>query len=498
MTCISHSVQIQSLEQEMSRALPVVRQCLNSHDPTIRKIPPQILIVIASHLITDAAFIVTTTHVCHHWRGILLSRPNLWTRPNFAREKQALSFLQRSGQLLIHVDLATTSPSQSLINLLCLHSARVHTLKIGRFAGLQKLLHQPLTSLRSFEVATPDDWDKILAMRSAAREFPTLTSLAISHNPSGLAFRGSRITRLSVSMSNLGGSEVAELLSLLRSCALLEELHIDNKTGLEGCLLILPKEVIPLPRLRCFAQTLYNWNRTGIINNLCLPPSCSVAFKFQPGRANGYLPLYLPCVGNNSYFTNVKRLKVVYTDGHLGRKVCIILDLINDRGTRFVVVTEYFNDALSLSGGEHSWGGGIALSTSLVEVLYVDGHRHMPLENFQCLTTLILTGAAVRTYLDLLVEPKNLYTCKSLRALVLSITPGLPTSYLVRCLLKAAQTRAKAGHPLRTVTFACSSTLAPTDLAVLEGLRKCVERVELLLGDDTLDWNLDKYFLNCV
>jgi len=482
----------------MSRTLPVVRRCLNSHDPTIRKIPPQILVIIASHLTIDAAFVATITHVCHHWRDILLSCPSLWTRPNFAREKQALSFLHRSEQLPIHVDLTSTSPSQSLIELICLHSARVHTLKIGRFAGLQKLLHQPLTSLRTFEVATPDDWAQILAMRSAAREFPTLTSLTIRNNPGGLAFRGSRITRLSVLMLRFDNLEVADLFSLLRSCALLEELNISNKTGLEDSLLLLPNEVISLPRLRFFAQSLYDWHRIGIISNLHLPPSCSVVFHFHAGRTNGYPQLCLPCIRNMSYYTNVKRLKVVYAEGCLGRKAGITWDLINDRGARFIVMTESFNDALSLPGGEHTWGGGIAPSMSPVEVLCVSGHRHVSLEICRSLTTLILAGTIVQMYLDFLANPQNLNTCKSLRALVLFVAPGPPRFDLVRLLLKAVRIRAKAGHPLRTVTFACSSVLAPTDLAALEELRGCVARVELLLGDDTLDWNLDNYFLNGV
>jgi len=88
--------------------------------------------------------------------------------------------------------------------------------------------------------------------------------------------------------------------------------------------------------------------------------------------------------------------------------------------------------------------------------------------------------------------------CENLRALVLSVAPGLLRSDLVKCLLKSAQTRAKAGHPPRIITFACSSMLAPTDLVALEGLRECVERVGLLLGYDTPDWSLNEYFSNCV
>ena len=105
----------------------------------------------------------------------------------------------------IHVDLTSTSPSQSLIGLLCLHSVRVYTLKIGRFDGLRKLFCLPLASLKTLEVATPDEWSRVLAVRSAAREFIAPASLTIRNSSGALAFRGSRITHLRVVLTVLSG-----------------------------------------------------------------------------------------------------------------------------------------------------------------------------------------------------------------------------------------------------------------------------------------------------
>ena len=489
------SVQVQSFEQEMSKTLAMVRRHLNSHNPTIHKIPAQILVMIASHLKVNAAFVTKVTHICHHWRVTLLSCPHLWTYPNFAREEQARSFLHRSEQLPIHVDLIATSPSESIIELLCLHSARMHTLRIGHFAGLHKLLYQPLESLRTLEVATPEKFEQVLAMRSAARNFLVLTTLIVRHNPGGLGFRGSGITYLCVGIPELDCFQVAELISLLRSCVLLEVFQIENGKGLETGLLLLPNDIITLPHLRSFTQTLDNgWHRTGMIGNLHLPPICSVVLRCMIGPTNGYPPLKLPYLRDMSYLTNVKRVKAVFVEGCLGRKASIILDFVNDRGIRLTTTTEFFNHAVNIS--EEPAGEMIRLPASAVEVLCVHGHRYITLEDYRSLTTLILSGTIAHLYLELLAEPKNYDTYKKLGTLVLFVAPSLSRPDLVRLLLKAVQTRAEAGHRFKTITFVCPHALAPNDLTALRGLGECVERVELLLGNDPLDWTFDKYFLN--
>ena len=51
----SHPVQMQSFEQEMSKTLAMVRRHLNSRNPMIRRIPSEILTLIASNLEINAA-----------------------------------------------------------------------------------------------------------------------------------------------------------------------------------------------------------------------------------------------------------------------------------------------------------------------------------------------------------------------------------------------------------------------------------------------------------
>lgn len=494
----SHSLQLQSFEHAMSKALAMVRRHLNSHNPTIRKIPSEILIMIASHLKADATLITKATHVCHHWRATLLSCPALWTHPDFSRGNQALSFLDRSKLSPIHLDLKNTALSDSLVDLLCQHATRVDTLKINRCDRLQKLFHLPMASLKTLEVVTPDNWFFTRSMRLEAREFPALTSLTIEHNPGALAFRGSLITHLRVSTSNLH-HEITYLPDLLRSCALLERLEIENRGDLENSLQLLPDEVIPLPHLRTFTQTLHHDRHTpGIINELDLPPSCSIVLRCIAGPTNGHPPLDLPALRNTSYFTNPKRLKVVYAGECLGGDASFTLDLVNDRGTRFTATTEFTNFAVSFTPqhSEHPKDDRIEHSMPGVEVLCVGGYRYVSIERFRSLTTLILSGSVIHLYLEFLAGPKGRYVYENLQKLVLFVVRSRFAPTPVRHLPDVARIRAETGLPLRMVTFASPSVLSAIDLMLLEEVRAYVERVDLLLGNDALDWNLDKYYLN--
>jgi len=478
----------------MSKALAMVRRRLNSHSPVIRKIPPEILIMIASHFKLNAAIITKATHVCHDWRVTLLSCPGLWTHPDFALENQASLFLRRSEPLPIHVDLTKTFSSHYLIGLLCLHSTRVCTLRIGCFDGLHELFHQPLASLRTLEVATPDEWFQAQAVRSTAREFVALVSLTV-HNTGALGFRGSHITHLRIAIPHLA-SEVTQIPGLFRTCVLLEELEVENESGLESGLRLIPDEVIPLPHLRSFTQTLHcDKHMAGIIDNLHLPPSCSVVLRCVRDMVNGYPRPSLPDCRNTSYITNAKRAKVAYAEGHRGRKASVTFDFIGAGGTRFTAITEFVNYAIDLSDEGHT-NLRVGLTMSGIEVLCLYGHKYVSLESYKSLTTLIISGPVVHLYLRSLEESELRDACESLHTFVLFVPPDPFMSSLVRRLLNISHARAKAGLPFRTVTFAHPFELAPDDLKVLEGLRGCVGRVELLLGDDTLDWNLDKYFLN--
>jgi len=365
------------------------------------------------------------------------------------------------------------------------------------FDAFQELFRRPMASLKTLEVVTPDSWVFAYNLRPAIREFPALASLIVRHNPSALAFRGALITHLRVTISGLS-LEVMHLTGLLQSSALLETLEIESEGEVESGLRLLPDEVIPLPHLRSFTQTLHrDQHAAGIINRLDLPPSCSVVLRCIAGPTNGCPSFDLPNLRDTSYFTNLKRLKVVHVGGCPGSEASFTLDLINDRGTRFTATIKFNNFAASPldEDREHPKDDKIEASMPGVEVLCVNGDRYVPMGSCSSLTTLILSGTIVHFYLDLLAESGGHNAYRNLHTLVLFFSSQF-TPNPVKYLLKTAQTRAQAGLPLRAITVACPFELAPNDLEVLEELKAYVERVELLLEDNTLDWNLDKHFLN--
>ena len=65
---------------------------------------------------------------------------------------------------------------------------------------------------------------------------------------------------------------------------------------------------------------------------------------------------------------------------------------------------------------------------------------------------------------------------------------------ILRTLLIIAQRRKAAGSPFRTVSLFLLED--PGLKQVLEELEECIERFEVTVGDNVLEWDVDKYFLD--
>ena len=478
----------------MSRTLALVRRHLNSHSPTIRRIPPEILIAIASHLKTDATLIVKVTHVCHHWRVTCLSCPGLWTYIDFTRWTEALTFFERARPLPIHANLKSAYHHKILVDFLCQHDTCLRTLKINRFNGLQNLFLQPLASLKTLEVITHDHWLLADDTHPPARDFPALTSFTVRHNIGALAFRGALITHLHITVSSSTSYQnMRHLSDLLRSCTLLKDFGIEISGWLEENRQLRFDEVIPLPHLQSFTQTLH-WDRhtARIMDSLDLPPSCSVVLRCLADERYNRSSFLLPDLRDTSYFANLKRLKLSLTPD-LKNKISHTLVSINDKGTQFTAKMGFKNVGLIPLVAEIE-DAKIEPSIPGIEVLCIDCTGCLPLERFSSLTTLALSGSSGFSQLEFLAELGDPYTHRNLHTLALYTEQDEWSPDPMTCLLTIAKSRAQAGLPLRTITVA-SPELAPGNSEILEEVRGYVERLELLLGDDALDWDIDKYFL---
>ena len=480
----------------MSKAMAMVRRHLNSYNSTICRIPPEILIMIASRLKSNAFLITRITHVCHRWRVTFLSCPDLWTHPNFARWAEALTFFDRASPHPINVNLRRTHYRALLVDILCQHDTRVRALEISRFEGFQDLFLKPLASLKTLEVISQNNWFFGDDARPLARNFPALTSLTVRRNRGALAFRGPLIAHLHITLSL--SQELGHLPDLLRSCTLLEDFEIEIEEWLKESRELCFDEVIPLPRLQSFTQSLhFDEHTAGIMNSLDLPPSCSVVFRCIAGEKDDCPSFALPDLRDTSYFTNLKRLKISLTQGWPGNEISHTSVSINDKGTRFTARSEFkiFGDIPLANRVEHLKDPKIEPSISGIEVLCIDSPGYVPLEGFSSLTTLALSRISGFSQLKPLAELGDPHAHRNLHTLVLYAEQDKWFPDPVTHLLAIAKSRAQAGLPLRAVIVA-SSELTPRNSDILDEVRAHVGRLELLLGDGVLDWDLDKYFLS--
>ena len=70
------------------------------------------------------------------------------------------------------------------------------------------------------------------------------------------------------------------------------------------------------------------------------------------------------------------------------------------------------------------------------------------------------------------------------------------TPRILRPLLSVAEMRKEAGFPFQSVSLFLRYGLECHPAWVSKGLRRRVKRLEVVVGDDILDWDVDKYFLD--
>ena len=148
-----------------------------------------------------------------------------------------------------------------------------------------------------------------------------------------------------------------------------------------------------------------------------------------------------------------------------------------------------------------------------VEILCIDGHTleevgGVTIEflkvalGFGSVRTLILSRNAVGPCLLALDQDPGT-SDRSRRSLLihtLIIHPGSERCQLndevLQPLLSVAQKRKVVGFPFRSISLFFRGDPQRDWDEVLDELRKNVEKLEVFMGDDALDWDVDKYFLD--
>ena len=536
-SCPHPHLQIKAIEDDIRVAFAILRRHINLLESPLYRLPPDLLPEVASHL-TSEGDLVNATHVSHHLRNTLLSFPCLWSHLNFKHETRAHGFFERSGQASLHVDMAPEA-ARTVTSLAELRkqSKRIATLKLRHWLIQKKFLSEPLPSLKRLEIYLyleryDDEWDEerddawdeewdittpILGpmKKATSWSFPSLTSLIIfGLDPT--PFHAPNLTRFKF-WDLVGLINTEKLIVFLNDCPLLEHIDISyvDKFGL-GTKSDL---VVSLPSLRTYTQTDFGEVcPLTVFNTFSFPPFCSVTLRSQDDR--GMTPaadsVLLP-FKNPGYLAEIKRVKLRTTDGVGGGEVAEVLELINAKGTRVCserMITERKHRSLMIHG--RIFAINVAhlnflqhINCQSVEILCIDGNASeyvggvaveffKEVLGFGDVRTLILSRGSVGPCLLALDEdlgkPDRRRWFLSTHTLIIHLgleQRGLHNKVL-RPLLSIAQKRKMVGFPFKSVSLFLPSGLDET----LDNLRSCVEKLEVVLRDDALDWDVDKYFLD--
>ena len=216
----------------------MVRTIRNTYVP-INRLPLEVLSRILEHRSSERE-LVAATHVCQHWRSVLVSDPSLWTCFKFQyspNHDRTLVYLERSKSALIDISVMIRIPQDvDTLGYLAPNIARTRSLSIhARHDDRPPLLHfcNPAPSLRRLEIHS---FEGVLSLPSnfLAQQAPSLRSLTLSYArpASDHFFPLPNLTEFDIYL--LEGGEpfrMGALLQFFSNSPLLQRIHINIRGG---------------------------------------------------------------------------------------------------------------------------------------------------------------------------------------------------------------------------------------------------------------------------
>ena len=513
----------------MCVTLAMLRRHINPLESPLYRLPPDLFPEVASQLASETD-LVNATHVSYHLRNTLLSHPSLWSHIDFRDETRARAFFERSGRTPLHVDMfIDTTRTAGLSTELHQQSERIATLKLPYWSVQKAFLSVPLPSLRrldiSYQYYYDNDWDENedwdidwesweTTEEAAPWSFPSLTSL-ILHNLIPIPFFAPHLTCLKF-RDEASTTDTDKLLSFLDNYPLLEHIDISYKDRFRNKRDL----VVSLPNLRTYTETAFDGEcPLTVLNMLSLPPFCSVTLKFRNCGTTAEPDNILPDFKNPDYLAEIKRVKFKTMDDADGNEVVGTLELVNAKGTTVCSERTDLKKKGCQSRGQN-YPHNIThlnflrnLDGRRVEILCIDGcpqRDEAAVEflkeglGFRNVRVLILSRGAVEPCLSTLNKDPGAdghsQWISPIHTLIIHPDSDLPLylhNQLFRQLLSIAQKRKVAGFPFGSVSLFLQDGLGcGWDEDSELKLGECVEKVEVVRGDDVLDWNVDKYFLD--
>ena len=542
--------QLEALDNTLLVSLsPLLRRHINSRKPPIYRLHPELLSAVASHIESESD-LVCATRISSRWRDALHSHSSLWAHLDFEYIGRALAFLKRSKSAALHVNLSGDGETSPSIEPLLPHTARIVTLGSVDRKDQKKLLSQPMPSLRRLEISDSfyDDDDSDDSDESdesggsddsngsndtvnvtASWSFPSVISLAV-HNTYPIPFHVPRLTCFKFRFVHPtdDGAMLESLLDFLHDCPLLEDLEISYPEDF----LSANDEVISLPNLRVYTQNMlpgYGAYSLGVFNMLSFPPSCAVTLRSWTNSDMGLgTANIIPPLKNPKYLAGIRRVKISMTLGSgFDPNVLGTLQLVNDQGSRVRLereisepVTYQRTSVQELMGDSLKFGLLNCLKdldTRSIEILCIEADESWDEEvpaadaieetlgQLGSIKTLVVSHTAVKPCLLALergAADQNGQGFPQVQTLVFhSRSSHHPSGVdILRALLPISRRRKAVGHPFVSVSIFLRNAPNPgcfeRQTEELTELRGCVGKFELVMGDDVLGWDIDRYFLD--
>ena len=500
---------MKSLEQDVATTLAMLRRRINAHESPVYRLHPELLSLAASHL--QNKYLFKAAQVSHRWRKTLLSFSSLWSDIHISWGRGHFTFLERSKSAPVNVFMGIPhyTSHAAATEFLNRHATKIETLTVVVHEDDIPRLLPPMPSLKKLDLS----WDRTLSLRHRADEFtfPTVTTLTVRRGYA-FPFNVPWLTRLQVHSEP--ALSITKLLDFLNACPFLEELEVDYNEETER-----DHDTIDLPRLRLYSHSTSTDAHLCLFDKLSFPSSCSVVFNYWNGPSDldrfyyEVLPFYNP-----SPLADIKRINLKTDDDDATVE---LIDAKNNRAYLVVYVGmswQYPNVDRDITESYVSYLESIDIHT--VEVLCVRGptiwdpdHAEDVLSCLGKIRTLVLSDPAAIPYIRALGlefdnpdgnNTANGLLCPILGTLVVHAWEfrNSRNEHILERLPVVAQRRKDAGIPFESVSlFIGCSWYEPEPvpmelLPALEQLKECVEKFDMVVGDDALDWNLDDYFFD--
>ena len=284
------------MELETKHALSTIHVSMNTF-PTVNRLPPEVLALIPSFLISYKD-LVLATHVCNHWRRTITASPALWSSLDneMMHEDLLTTYMDRCGDAPLDVSFSSELDKNiPFLEKVVLHSSHIRTVRIpctpwSHIVKISDAFDTPLPLLRDVELricrgASPPPFQRPFLAGAT-----NLVSLHLSdHNVlSGtlLHFIIPTLTHLRFSFSNPRILMVGEILEFLRTSPLIEDLQIRASTALDASEenSALPDHFEPVD-LPCLRNIRFSWitprSQNTLLTHIQYPPDCPVFMQVR-------------------------------------------------------------------------------------------------------------------------------------------------------------------------------------------------------------------------